>query len=441
VFEANVVRVHSHLANLAALIWYELHMGGGSPQNSRPHMNLKNTGGGTLGTEKKAAVITEDIFKSESQPLPLTLLTHAEVKEQAYRMIDAFVSIGVDAFDLEVVEYPSEAGQKKKIALDGRGRPVSYHSLPVDKIKGMASEVILLCNEMVSKGHYWNPIIRPHLSYIDRQLIQLDDLDAGQLKLIDGLAFLLVATSPTPKGNQAWVCIESGDDSITRRVKQEVASDRSASGCVRLAGSLNAKMNHRASSHGFPVVGVAEVVAGLLVQVEELETRGLLADPMIETREENYAGEEHRPWPNYDAFLNKQNPDWKRSGADTAWCATAMNPDLPYAHSPWATAEMLMQVSEKARERGMIYAWGRVDAGQRAINKKNGESVTVRPVGLSTKSLQVVHTAASKRSSVVGVISQDIKCDHCRAKLFPGETPCPICGAYLDWGERNTEPV
>jgi hypothetical protein len=356
-------------------------------------------------------------------------------------MIDAFVSVGVDTFDLEVVEYPSQLGQKKKIALNGRGRAVRYQALSVEKIKKMALEVIVLCNEMVSEGRYWNPIIRPHLSYNDRQLIQLDDLDAKQLSLTDGLTFLLVRTSPTAKGNQAWVCIESDDNSIISRVKEDVASDKSASGCVRLAGSLNAKLNHRDASGAFPTVRVVEVIEGLLVQADELKKRGLLADPIPESVKEEFVGEEKRSWPNYDDFLNKQNPDWKRSGADTAWCATAMNPDLPYAHLPWATAEMLMQVSEKARERGFVYAWGRVDAGLRAINKKNGVTMSVTPVGSSTKSLQVVHTAAPKRSPVVGVISQDIKCDHCRAKLFPGETPCPTCGAYLDWGERNMEPV
>jgi hypothetical protein len=174
-------------------------------------------------------------------------------------------------------------------------------------------------------------------------------------------AFLLLRTSS--KGKQAWVCIGGEDREISRRLKKGTGADPSASGSVRIAGSLNYKPDY---APDFPIVTIEEARPGYKVTREQLESIGLLAPeeikPVLPPRCSDT--KERRGWPDYARCLEESIARGKkRTSADYTFCCIAI--DL-YRHSPEATAVKLMELSTKAQENGEHYALGQA---QRAAEK------------------------------------------------------------------------
>jgi hypothetical protein len=203
-------------------------------------------------------------------------------------------------------------------------------------------------------------IIRPHQPPAD-VLVQLDDLTDEQYERVRPAAFLLLRTSS--KGKQAWVCIGGEDREISRRLKKGTGADPSASGSVRIAGSLNYKPDY---APDFPIVTIEEARPGYKVTREQLESIGLLAPeeikPVLPPRCSDT--KERRGWPDYARCLEESIARGKkRTSADYTFCCIAI--DL-YRHSPEATAVKLMELSTKAQENGEHYALGQA---QRAAEK------------------------------------------------------------------------
>jgi hypothetical protein len=197
-------------------------------------------------------------------------------------------------------------------------------------------------------------IIRPHQPPAD-VLVQLDDLTEEQYERVRPAAFLMLRTSP--KGRQAWVCIEGADNKdIARRLRKGTGADPSASVSVRIAGSLNYKPDY---APDFPVVTIEEGRPGHKMTKAQLESMGLLAPE--EPRPDLSAlrcsdTKEHEGWPDYTRCLEQSIArGHKRTSADFTFCCIAI--DL-YRHSPEATADRLMELSTKAQENGYLYALG-----------------------------------------------------------------------------------
>jgi hypothetical protein len=211
-----------------------------------------------------------------------------------------------------------------------------------------------------------NVIIRP----MSRTtiFIQLDDLSASTLERVGPMAFLTLATSP---GNhQAWIAVagmnETPKDEVkdfVRRVKKGVG-DKSASGAVRLAGTQNFKVKYYLK---FPVVTIVEGAPGRLVTAEQLEGQGLVApaEPVAESapaREPSGVFRVSRrgrspTWPSYQRSLDNAPPAQHHKGpdrsvADFVWCMTAID----WGFAIEATADKLMEESNRAREKGKDYA-------------------------------------------------------------------------------------
>ena len=257
-------------------------------------------------------------------------------------MLDLFASFGVEHFDIT------------HINLDGEKRGFR----PKRSLREVKTSMPYLLDSAPRRQN--SVIIRPHQPPAD-VLVQLDDLTDAQYERVRPVAFLLLRTSP--KGKQAWVCIEGTDKEIARRLRKGTGADPSASAAVRIAGSYNYKPDYAPE---FPLVTIEEAHPGYKVKKEKLEHLGLLAPeepkPVVPPRfsDEN----ERRGWPDYDRCLQESIARGrKRTSADFTFCCIATD---VYRHSPEATAEKLMELSTKAQENGYFYALGQA---QRAAEK------------------------------------------------------------------------
>jgi len=95
--------------------------------------------------------------------------------------------------------------------------------------------------------------------------VQLDDLTDEQYERVRPAAFLMLRTSP--KGKQAWVCIDGADKEVARRLRKGTGADPSASASVRTAGSLNYKPDYAPE---FPLVTIEEARPGYKVTKSSL---------------------------------------------------------------------------------------------------------------------------------------------------------------------------
>ena len=136
--------------------------------------------------------------------------------DEAFRMLDAFASVGATHFDLTHID------------IDGQKRGFR----PKQAIGQLKNSLPKLFPGATQRQN--NIIVRPHSD--TTQLIQLDDLNADSLGRLRDVAFLTLQTSP---GNhQAWVAVsglKKGEETkeFARRLRKGVGADPSASGATR----------------------------------------------------------------------------------------------------------------------------------------------------------------------------------------------------------------
>jgi hypothetical protein len=262
---------------------------------------------------------------------------------EAQRMLDLFASFGVEHFNIT------------HIHLDGEKRGFRANR----SLQEVKTSMPYLLDSAPRRQN--SVIIRPHQPPAD-VLVQLDDLTDEQYERVRPAAFLMLRTSP--KGKQAWVCIEGTDKDIARRLRKGTGADPSASASVRIAGSLNYKPDYAPE---FPIITMEESRPGHKMTKAQLESMGLLApeEPKPDLSALRCSDtKERRGWPDYARCLEESTArDRKRTSADFTFCCIAI--DL-YRHSPEATAAKLMEVSTKAQENGRDYASGQA---QRAAEK------------------------------------------------------------------------
>jgi hypothetical protein len=197
--------------------------------------------------------------------------------------------------------------------------------------------------------------------------IQLDDLTEAKLDQVRPVTFLTVQTSPG--NNRAWIAVPSFATDQDRkdfisRVKNQLTSDVSASGSVRLAGTFNFKPKYIGN---FPRVAIIDAAPGRMTTPEALESLGLVAPPKPHqapavvpfkpSRKHSRLGNEPE-WPDYERCLRQAprasdgGPD--RSRADFFWCMRAAQRGFGAKD----TASKLLEVSEKAQEKARLHDEG-----------------------------------------------------------------------------------
>ena len=282
-------------------------------------------------------------------------------QEEAFRMLDAFASVGATHFDLTHLD------------IEGQKRGFRRHQ-SIAQLKSSLPKLFPGATERKN-----NIIIRPDSD--KTCLVQLDDLDPAKLSRVGEVAFLTLQTSP---GNhQAWIAISGLTDpndakDFTRRLKKGVGADATASGATRVAGTMNYKRKYEPD---FPKVAILNIAPGRVVSPSHLESLGLVAEPepvrpatvtplRVSRRHENAV--RARRWPDYQRCLDgapesKSRPGKKRESlADFTWCKMA----LDWGYNTDETANQLMQVSSKARENGQRYAVLTASNAAAAVERK-----------------------------------------------------------------------
>jgi hypothetical protein len=267
--------------------------------------------------------------------------------DEAFRMLDAFASVGAMHFDLTHID------------IDGQKRGFR----PRQNIGQVKNSLPKLFPGAAQRQN--NIIVRPHSE--KNCLVQLDDLDEAGLSRVGEAVFLTLQTSP---GNhQAWVAVSGltdpqGAKDFARRLRKGTGADATASGATRIAGTTNYKRKYEPD---FPKVTILHAAPGRVVSPAELEALDLVAEPepvkattvfplRVSRRHENAI--RARKWPSYQICLDgapesKSRPGQPRgSMADFTWCKTA----LDWGYGIEETADKLMELSAKARENGERYA-------------------------------------------------------------------------------------
>jgi hypothetical protein len=266
--------------------------------------------------------------------------------DEAFRMLDAFDSVGATYFDLTHID------------IDGQKRGFR----PKQAIGQLKNSLPKLFPGATQRQN--NIIVRPHSDIT--QIVQLDDLDESALRRVGEAAFLTLQTSP---GNhQAWVAVSGITDpqdakDFARRLRKGSGADATASGATRVAGTMNYKRKYEPD---FPKVAILNTAPGRVVSPTQLESLELVAEPepakpatvvplRVSRRHANAV--RARKWPDYQRCLERAprnhgdtGPDVSR--ADFVWCMTA----LDWGYTTDETANQLMQLSSKARENGARYA-------------------------------------------------------------------------------------
>jgi RepB DNA-primase from phage plasmid len=250
----------------------------------------------------------------------------------ARAMLDAFISVGADRFNLT---WTNQAGEPRR----------SHKGIGSAKLVRDIAELLdqAIANRL-------NLIVRP---YGNASFIQLNDLAADKLQRLAAPSFLIIETSPN--SFQAWLAVSGRiDKEFARRVRRGTGTDLSASGATRLAGSLNFKDKY---APDFPRVAIRERQPGRIVTAAELDQLGLVAAPdQFAALPPALSARPYR-WPSYRMALagaprNRAGDGSDRSKADFVWCMTAIS----WGFSIEATAARLMQESTKAQAEGKVYA-------------------------------------------------------------------------------------
>ena len=274
---------------------------------------------------------------------------HGAGVEQAWQMLNLFVSLGVHAFDVTTTDLD---GHKR-----GFRRAVSLAAL------GQAMPRLM--DGAIRSQH--NLIVRPRDGAVE--LVQLDDLNVDMVERVRAAAFLILATS---SGNhQAWVAVAEGAPGLARRLRQASAADLSASGAARLAGSVNFKRKY---APDFPTVQLLEGTPCHRVSESDLQAIGLVAAPELKAVAHHARVAPDRPaaaWPSYERCL--QNAPRARDGdradvsrADFTFCLLAID----WGWSTAATGQRLLEISSKARENVVTYVRLTVERAAAAIARR-----------------------------------------------------------------------
>src|SRR5579884_341656 len=276
----------------------------------------------------------------------------------AFKMLDAFMSVGAGPFDIVVTDI-----NKRKLGYwEGRS---DY------KIRQEIGPILWAANK-----YNQNTIIRPHSEGLT--LVQLDDLGPVQMERVKPGTFLVIRTSPN--SFQAWVGLSDGDQTFEQRLKRGVGADPGANGSARIAGSLNCKPKYQPH---YPMVEVVHTSSGRMVNRTYLESLGLLAPPLPDQKAERAPGAEGPPcaspvgksplkWPNYQWCLQEKKGDRSEADWDFAWKALDRGWDME------EVTERLMGLSGKAQEKGqrggLEYVLQTVEKAARSVAQRRPQN-------------------------------------------------------------------
>jgi len=280
----------------------------------------------------------------------MAVVSRETASNPSLEMLEAFASVGAQTFDLTLTDLQGQKIRFRK-------------AMPLATLRQTLPSQV---EDAV--GQKQNVIVRP---YAPRAVfIQLDDLNGHAIDRLKPVSFLALQTSPS--NYQSWIAItDKHDEDFPRRLRKGAGADATASGATRVAGSLNFKEKY---SPAFPRVEVAHVATGRVANKEALEKLGVVAPPEVASPpllrvSPTRAG--IRKWPSYQRCLAGAPPNHGNTGpdisrADFTWCMTA----LTWGWRTEETADKLMEISEKARENGELYALRTAQNAASAVERR-----------------------------------------------------------------------
>jgi hypothetical protein len=274
---------------------------------------------------------------------------------QARDLLNAFASVGVEAFDVTLTDL--EGNKLPKEFYGNR----SLHPLR-HRIRPMLRD---------ANAHQYNVILRPRPP-AGTELVQLDDLAKPEINRLVPVSLVVLETSPA--NYQAWVAVEGPAPDVPRRLRQTTRADPCASGATRISGSRNFKAKY--APH-FPTVQLLVCHPGNLVPCVTLEKRELLAplapDKPAALGMARFSANQRR-WPSYQRCVQGAPPvrgaehRLDISRADFTWCMIAID----WGWSVTATAARLLEQSCKAQENGERYALRTAQNAAAALARRRG---------------------------------------------------------------------
>jgi hypothetical protein len=183
---------------------------------------------------------------------------------EALGMLNAFASVGARAVDVTLLDIEgAERGFSRNRGLDELRASIDQ------RLQWATDQRLSL-------------VIRPRSASV--LLVQLADFTLDRAEKITSHAFMTLCTSP---GNyQLWVVVRDGPNEIQEKEKAKVfrtrlrrgtGADHSATGAVRIAGSLNFKSKF---APNFPLVQLTTVRPGATTSMAALEEARLIAQEL-----------------------------------------------------------------------------------------------------------------------------------------------------------------
>jgi hypothetical protein len=185
--------------------------------------------------------------------------------QAALAMLEAFASVGTTAFDVTLLNIEGrEQGFQRNRSLDELRRSIR-HRLEA------------------ATGQQHSIVIRPRSQ--TALLIQLDDFTANKAAQLAPHAFMTICTSPN--NFQVWLAVSDGPKEteaakqFRTRVRRGAGADQSATGAVRLAGSLNFKSRY---APDFSIITLGQSSLGRMTTIAALQEANLIAPEPAQPR-------------------------------------------------------------------------------------------------------------------------------------------------------------
>jgi hypothetical protein len=245
-------------------------------------------------------------------------------------------------------------------------RPELYETLSLDEMRAWLPDLLKRNEE-----RHESLIVRP----VAHHLIQVDDCDRDMVERLKPFAFLVVETSPD--NFQVWLALpletsKAERDAVRHRLLTELGTaDKSASGALRLPGSLNTKPKHRQADGSFFRVRIAHTSPGRFVSIAEFEAAQLLIPNSTDSTAKQAPTQSTknrvaRTFPDYTRCVaeakRKDDGEPDLSDADKNWCILSLGRGWSRAD----TEAKLMEHRDKAKRRP-DYARRTVDYAARIV--------------------------------------------------------------------------
>lgn len=214
-----------------------------------------------------------------------------------------------------------------------------------------------------AEQNHWSTVVR-----FRGPVLQCDDCDRETMELLK--PFALVGWQTSPNNYQVWLAFNDDQDkeAVAQRLFAGVRGilpqsqiNSGSGGATRWIGTRNFKPSRRQQDGTFPLVELVFLQPGRIVTPNELESIGLLAEPvaLVASNESSHRASATSGWPSYEIALAGAPPRADGEGADLsrADARYATYAFTRYGKTRQQIAEKLAEVSQHNHPNSLEYGW------------------------------------------------------------------------------------